>query len=68
MDAQSEQIIKDLEHQRERLSENMAELQTKVRDVTNWRTYYSRNPWVMIGAALTGGLLISAMFAGSRRN
>ena len=67
MDAQSEQIVKDLEDKRVRLTENLTELQNRVRDATNWRTYYNRNPWLMMGAALTGGLLLSAVFGNSRR-
>ena len=68
MDAQSEQIIKDLEDKRERLGENLTELQTRVRDVTNWRTYYNRNPWMIMGGAFVAGLLMSGIFGNSRRS
>lgn len=67
MDAQSEQIIKDLEDKRVRLSENFDELQTRVRDVTDWRTYYNRNPWMGLGVAVAGGFLLSAVLGLSRR-
>jgi ElaB/YqjD/DUF883 family membrane-anchored ribosome-binding protein len=67
MDAQSEQIIKDIETKREKLGENLAELETKVRDATDWRTYYNRNPWIILGAAVAGGLFISALIVPSKR-
>lgn len=62
MDARSQQIVKDLEDKRERLGQNLEELETKVRDATNWRTYFNRNPWPILAAALTGGLFLSALF------
>jgi len=67
MDAQSKQIIRDLEDKRERLSENFVELQHRVRDVTNWRTYYNRNPWMGLCVAIAGGFLLSAVLGLSRR-
>jgi len=67
MDVQSEQIIKDLEDKRERLSENFEELQHRMREVTNWRTYYNRNPWMGLGIAAAGGFLLSAVLGLSRR-
>lgn len=67
MDTQSEQIIKDIQDHRERLGDNLAELETRVREAADWRTYFSRNPWIMMGAAAAGGLLVSAMLVPSRR-
>ncbi len=61
MDAQSEQIIKDIQTNRERLGDNLAELENKMRDVTNWRSYFSRNPWLAMGAAAASGLLMAAI-------
>ncbi len=61
MDAQSEQIIKDIQSNRERLNDNLAELENKMRDAANWRTYFSRNPWLALGAAAAGGLLVAAI-------
>jgi ElaB/YqjD/DUF883 family membrane-anchored ribosome-binding protein len=66
MDAQSEQIIRDIQDKRERLGENLAELEIKVRDATNWRTYFNRNPWMMIGASAAAGFLLSAILVPSR--
>ena len=67
MDTQSEQIIKNIQDHRERLGDNLAELETRVREAADWRTYFSRNPWLMMGAAAAGGLLVSAMLVPSRR-
>ena len=67
MDAQSEQIIRDIEDRRERLSENFDELQNRFREATNWRTYYNRNPLIGLGVAAAGGFLLSAVLGLSRR-
>jgi ElaB/YqjD/DUF883 family membrane-anchored ribosome-binding protein len=67
MDAQSEQIIKDIEDKREKLGENLAELEIRVRDATNWRTYFNRNPWAIMGAAAAAGFLMSAILVPSRQ-
>ena len=61
MDAQSEQIVKNLEDRREKLGANLAELEVRMREATDWRTYYHRNPWIMLGAAVAGGLFASAI-------
>jgi len=66
MDPQSEQIIRDIQDKRDRLSENLNELEHKVRSATDWRTYYNRNPWMMVGIALGGGLILSSFFAPHR--
>lgn len=67
MDATSQQIIRNLEDKREKLNDNLNELQDKVREAADWRTYYTRNPWPILGAALVGGLLLASIFPGSRR-
>lgn len=67
MDAQSEQIIKDIQEKRERLGDNITELENRVRDAADWRTYFNRNPWLMMGAAAAGGFLMSAILVPSRR-
>ncbi len=67
MDAQSEQIIKNIQDKREQLGDNLAALEVKVRDATDWRTYFNRNPWAILGAAVASGLLASAILIPSRR-
>ena len=67
MDAQSEQIVRDIQDKREQLSENLSALETRVRNATDWRVYYNRYPWVLMGAALVSGLLVSSILTPPRR-
>ena len=68
MDAQSEQIIKHIQEKREQLGDNLAELETRVRAETNWRTHFQRKPWLMMALALGGGLLAASLLTPVRRN
>jgi len=52
----------------ERLGDNLAELANKMREAANWRTYFSRNPWLATGGATAGGLLIAAILIPPGRN
>jgi len=61
MDERPDQIIGHIEAQRDQLGRNLNELETRVRQSTDWRTYYDRNPMLMMGAALGGGLLLGSM-------
>jgi hypothetical protein len=61
MDERPDQIIGHIEAQRDQLGRNLNELETRVRRSTDWRTYYDRNPMLMLGAALGGGLLLGSM-------
>jgi ElaB/YqjD/DUF883 family membrane-anchored ribosome-binding protein len=66
MDQRAAEIVKDIEDRRLRLGDSLQELETKVRDVADWRTYYQRNPWVALGLALGGGLLLAGLLPGIR--
>jgi hypothetical protein len=61
MDEKPDQIIGHIEAQRDELGRNLNELETRVRASTNWRTYYDKNPLLVVGAALGGGLLLGTM-------
>lgn len=67
MDAHSEVIIKHIQHKREQLGDNIAELETRIRDAADWRTYYVRNPWILMGVSAFGGLLLAALLTPRRR-
>jgi len=67
MDERPDAIIGHIESQRDELGRNLNELETRVRRSTDWRTYYERNPMMMLGAALGGGLLIGTM-VGSKQS
>jgi len=65
MDEKPDQIIGHIEAQRDQLGRNLNELEHKVRRSTDWRTYYDRNPMLILGAALGGGVLLGATVGGS---
>lgn len=60
MDEKPDQIINHIEQQRDQLGRNLNELENRVRRSTDWRTYYERNPMLVLGAALGGGVLLGA--------
>jgi len=64
MDERPDQILGHIEEQRDQLGRNLNELETRVREKTDWRTYFDRNPMMIMGAALGGGLLVGSMIAG----
>jgi len=64
MDEKPDQIINHIEQQRDQLGRNLNELETRVRRSTDWRTYYERNPMMILGAALGGGVLLGATLGG----
>ena len=68
MDEKPDQIIGHIEAQREELGRNLNELETRVRQTTDWRTYYDRNPMMMLGAALGGGVLLGSLVANKRNH
>jgi ElaB/YqjD/DUF883 family membrane-anchored ribosome-binding protein len=61
MDERTSQIVEEIVEERQRLGDNIAELERKVRDSTSWRVYFERRPWAALGVALGGGLLLSAL-------
>jgi ElaB/YqjD/DUF883 family membrane-anchored ribosome-binding protein len=62
MDERTSQIVEEIVDERQRLGDNIAELERKVRESTSWRAYFARKPWIALGLALGGGLLLSALF------
>jgi hypothetical protein len=64
MDERPDQILNHIEAQRDELGRNLNELETRVKQSTDWRTYFDRNPMMMLGAALGGGLLLGSMVGG----
>lgn len=64
MDEKPDQILGHIEAQRDQLGRNLNELETRVRENADWRTWFDRNPMMVMGAALGGGLLVGSMLAG----
>src|SRR3954447_6450489 len=67
MDEKPDQIIGHIEAQRSELGRNLNELESRVRRSTDWRTYYERNPMLILGAAMGGGILLGTIVGGSDR-
>lgn len=55
------QIEREIVAARHQLGRNVNELQAKAQEFRDWRTHYRNHPRVLLGMALTGGLLIGAM-------
>ena len=56
----------EIETSRDKLGENLHDLESRMREATNWRTYYQRHPYVFIGTAVGGGLLLSGILRSSK--
>lgn len=67
MDQRTAEIVKEIGEERQRLAENINQLQDKVRDVADWRSYFARKPWAMIGIAAVGGFLLSGLLPSKGR-
>ena len=57
----TETSSEEIESYRSHLGEDFMTLETRVRDATTWRTYYDRRPYLFVGTALGGGLLLSGI-------
>jgi hypothetical protein len=61
MGEEPDQIERHIDATRGQLGENLAELERKVKNATDWRLHFHRNPFPMMGAAFAGGLLLALM-------
>ena len=61
MDERTSEVVKEIARQRQRLGDDIAQLEQKVRSATTWQTYFVRNPWLVLGLALGGGLMLSGL-------
>ena len=59
------QIEREIMAERNELGRNLEVLQTKARDMADWRVHYRNHPGVFLGAAAGVGVLLGAM---SRRH
>ncbi|MDZ4801117.1 MAG: hypothetical protein SGI92_23410 [Bryobacteraceae bacterium] len=66
MDEKTDEIIGQIEARRDELGRNLSELEEKVRRTADWHTYFDRNPMMILGAALGGGILVGAVVGGVR--
>jgi len=66
MDEKPDQIMSHIDSQRSELGRNLSELETRVKGATDWRVQFDRNPMLMMGVALGGGLLLGTMVGGKK--
>jgi len=59
-----DQIRSEIEHTRYRLGQNLDALEFRVKQETDWRVQFNRNPWVCVGAAF-GLALLAGIAVGS---
>ncbi len=57
----TDEILNEIQGQRERLGQNISELESYVREKTDFRTYYHQRPWAFLGGAAFGGLLLARL-------
>ncbi len=57
------QIQRDIRAERHELGRNLRELEAKAQQLADWRTYYRSNPKLLLGIALSGGLVLGAISA-----
>jgi hypothetical protein len=48
------------------LGNNLNELETRIRDATNWRTHVNRKPLTMVAVAFGAGVVLAALIGGRR--
>jgi ElaB/YqjD/DUF883 family membrane-anchored ribosome-binding protein len=61
------QITQEIEQTRARLGSNLHELETRVKQATDWREQFRKNPMAMLGIAFGGGIMLSAVVGGKKK-
>ncbi len=64
MGERTNQIEREIAAQRESLGQNLSELETKAKSLTDWRTHFESNPMVMLGLAFGGGIMLASIVGG----
>jgi hypothetical protein len=67
VDERPDEIENHIKSTQRELGSNLQELENKVKDATDWRVQFDRHPIALLGAAFTGGLLLSAGLGRRRR-
>ena len=61
-----DQIIQHIEERRGRISEDINELEYRVKETVDWRTQFSRHTAAMVGAAFAAGAVLGFATTNSR--
>jgi len=56
---ESDQIKKHIDTERDRLEQDLQEIERRVTNAVDWREHFNRNPLAMLGIAAGGGFLLS---------
>ena len=67
MGERSDQIALEIEQQRAQLGANLHELEIRIETATDWREQFRKYPFMMMGLAFGGGLILSGMLPPKRR-
>jgi hypothetical protein len=63
-----DQIERHIASTRSELGTHLQELEDKVKQAADWKTYYERSPMTMLGLAFGGGVLLAGMAGGRRQS
>ncbi|GEM_PF-789905 len=61
MGQRSDEIKKHIDTKRSELSENLEQLEQRVKNTTDWRVQFDKRPMVMVGVAFGAGLLAATL-------
>jgi hypothetical protein len=61
MKTYTSRLSREIAAERRSLADNLGELEVRVRAATDWRIHVQQRPWLMLGLAAGGGVLISAL-------
>jgi ElaB/YqjD/DUF883 family membrane-anchored ribosome-binding protein len=61
----TDEIENEIDRARGDLKSNLEELESRAKDMADWRTYVERHPVAMIAAAAIGGALLAMIGGGS---
>ncbi len=67
MGERSDQIAHEIQQQRAELGANLHELENRIESATDWREQFRRYPFMMMGLAFGGGLILSRMISSKRQ-
>ncbi len=64
----TEQLERQLANAHDQLNSNLEVLETKTKELTDWRAQFDKRPLLLLGLAFGGGLLASGVVGGGRRS
>ena len=58
MGEKPDEIREEIRRTRNRLDQHLNSLEYEVKRATDWRVHFDRHPWLFVGAAFSGALLL----------